>query len=228
MVRVLVVQHVPEEGLGRIAHPALEVTTRFTRTDDVDGVDGLVVLGGPMGAYETDAHPRLLEEMRLIERALARGVPVLGVCLGSQLLAHVLGARVFPSGQLELGWHDVELGEHAARDALFAHAPRVFPALHWHGDVFELPPGAVHLARSRSTAHQAFSFAGAAWGLLFHLEAPPAQVQAMARAFPEDLARAGTTPDALARDTARHEATTDAIAAQVFGAWRALCVREAR
>lgn len=223
-MQVLVVQHAPDEGLGRIAHDTLDVTHDFARIDDVDGV---VVLGGPMGVYETATHPRLLDEMKLIERALARDVPLLGVCLGSQLLAHVLGANVRASGRIELGFHDVTLSDAAARDPLFGSTASPVRALHWHGDVFDLPKGAVHLARSVLTEQQAFSYR-TAWGLLFHLEADVAQVQAMARAFPDDVRKAGTTTEALLADAKRSDSQIDACARKAFGAWRAIVQQRAQ
>src|SRR5258708_3593499 len=110
---IVVLQHAPIEGPGRIAsaieaagmvHDPVLMCAGQVPARPIEEASGLVVLGGPMGVYEANAHPYLREEMRSIETALGRGIPVLGVCLGSQLLAHVLGARVYPSGIQEIGW----------------------------------------------------------------------------------------------------------------------------
>ncbi|HEU4538907.1 MAG TPA: gamma-glutamyl-gamma-aminobutyrate hydrolase family protein, partial [Polyangiaceae bacterium] len=148
--RAIVLQHAPDEGPGRLGR-ALEAAgfgLRVVRADRGEPVPAelgdascLVALGGPMGVYEASAYPHLESELALIERALAQNAPVLGVCLGSQLLAAALGARVYPSGRPEIEWGEVRLGDEAGRDPLFAAAPRRFGALHWHGDVFDLPPG---------------------------------------------------------------------------------------
>jgi len=155
---VLVIQHVAHEGLGLFT-PALAAhdVTIIGPNDPVpeDAFDVLIVLGGPMGAYEADRYPRLRDEMRAIERMLAADKPVLGICLGSQLLATVLGGRVHPSGTPEIGWFEVT---RTGSDSLLDVLPQTFTALHWHNDIFDLPPGATTLARSAVTAHQAFAY----------------------------------------------------------------------
>lgn len=226
MRTVLVVQHVAVEQAGAIGDVLRRrgVDTRVVGPDESlpqgseRDASGIVVLGGPMGVYEADRHPRLRHEIALLERAVADDRPVLGICLGSQLLAAALGARVYRGPRKELGWFDVTLQPAAHDDALMSAAPPRFPALHWHGDAFDLPAGARHLASSAQTVHQAFAH-GRAWGLLFHLEAPPAQVSAMANAFPEELAEVGTSPDALMEATRRHATDAERIASAVFGRW---------
>ncbi len=227
---VAVLQHTAVEGLGRLER---SLAKRSIATEIVgpempvpadlwERTDGVIVLGGPMGVYETDRHPRLRSEMDLLTRALAAERPILGICLGSQLLAAVLGARVAPGPQKEIGWFDVALQPAAREDALFRALPPRFKALHWHGDVFDLPPGATHLASSALTPCQAFAYGARARGLLFHLEAGPSQVEAMARAFPEDVDIAGASPEELVRDARSLEASTAALGETVFGAWASL------
>ena len=174
----VVVQHVAGEGPGLIqvlAHQrGLPLDVR--RMDlgealpDIDAVAALVVLGGPMGAYEAVAHPYLLDVQQLLEDAVERGLPVLGICLGSQLLAAALGGRVYPGPAPEVGVREVTLTADGADDLLLGPAGRTFPAFHWHGDTFDLPPGAVHLAGTRAYRHQAFRAGDRAWGLQFHIE----------------------------------------------------------
>jgi GMP synthase (glutamine-hydrolysing) len=232
MSRILAVQHVSSEGLGRLAPLLLQndvSVSTFAPEDPIPadaglGADGLIVLGGPMSVYEAERYPRLRDELRLLEQMLAAQRPVLGICLGSQLLAAALGAAVRPSGKLELGWHEVTPSVEASADELFIGVPR-FQALHWHGDVFDLPKSARPLASSAMTRHQAFSYSSKAWGLLFHLEAGPAEVQAMAGAFPEDLHAAGTTADDLLAATAREDERSSELAALVFQRWIDLVVQ---
>ena len=174
----VVVQHVAGEGPGLIAEIARRraLPLDLRRMDlgeslpDASAIAALVVLGGPMGAYETIAHPHLLDEQHLLEDAVARGLPVLAICLGSQLLAAALGARVYPGPDPEIGVFDVRLTAEGSEDPLLGPAGPKFQAMHWHGDTFELPPEAVHLASTRAYKHQAFRVGDRAWGLQFHVE----------------------------------------------------------
>ncbi len=223
--RVLAVEHVAEEPPGLVADElrragaAVEVV-RVHRGDAVPrtaaGLAGLLVMGGPMGVADLPDLPHLRDELELLRSALARAVPVLGICLGSQLLASALGARVTRGARPEVGWANVELSAAAASDPILGGLPQAFPALHWHSDVFELPPGAVHLARSAMTENQAFR-SGLAFGLLFHLEAGPAQVVAMARAFAGELAEAGVDAAVLRADTERLAQPGEQLGREVFG-----------
>jgi len=227
---VLCVQHVAVEPPGGVAEAVrgagLGLTVvRIDRGETVprsaEGLAGLVVMGGPMGVPQADRHPRLKDELRLVESALKRSVPVLGICLGSQLLAAALGARVERGPRLELGWLPVSLEPEARQDPLFGPLPPELVALHWHGDVFDLPRGASSLARSSLTRHQAFRH-GTAWGILFHLEADGAQVEAMARAFAEDLAEAGVSEDQLLGGARKHLAAARRLGRGLFDRWATL------
>jgi GMP synthase (glutamine-hydrolysing) len=127
-------------------------------------------MGGPVGAYETDKYPFLTEECRLLGELAHRNCPVLGICLGSQLLAKALGADVFPGHGPEIGFGFVELTQAGKQDPLFATAGSSIPVFHWHGDTFDLPEGAVLLASNKEYAQQAFRFGSCAYGLQFHIE----------------------------------------------------------
>ncbi|MGB9374394.1 MAG: type 1 glutamine amidotransferase [Jiangellales bacterium] len=226
---VVVLQHVAVEGPGRIA-AALDRAGHTWRTVRLfegvaapvgpSGIDGLVVMGGPMSVTDTDAYPHLMAEQNLIADCLDAHVPVLGVCLGSQLLAATLGADVRPGPRIELGWHEVTLTELGHTDPVLGRLPSPFAPLHWHGDVYELPAGAVHLASSVLTPVQAFRFEHSAYGLLFHLEAGHDQVTAMATQFPDDLAAAGGEARGLLDP--QHSARLAQAADGALDAWVAL------
>ena len=131
---------------------------------------GLVVLGGPMSANDTANYPHLDVELDWIREAVDREMPLLGICLGAQLLAKALGARVYRNRVKEIGWYDIELMPPTADDMLFRGRQSVETVFQWHGDTFDLPAGAVHLARSELCTHQAFRYGRAAYGLQFHVE----------------------------------------------------------
>ncbi len=228
---ILIVQHVAPEGPGLVAEAAHErgLGLRVVRIDGGDAVPvrpdpfaAVVVMGGPMGVYETGRYPHLAAEIRLLERALHREIPVLGICLGSQLLAAALGAEVRPSGMKEIGWIPVELTPEARADALLGAAPSRFVPLQWHGDVFDPPPGAVSLARSDLTACQAFRHGESAWGLLFHLEATNDQVPAMTAAFADELRSANVDGKALTRAAPDRLAALRPTAMSALGEWAGL------
>jgi GMP synthase (glutamine-hydrolysing) len=136
---------------------------------DWRGYAAIVAMGGAMGVYEESRYPWLIAEKRLIAEAVRSGLPYWGVCLGAQLLAASLGARVAPGSARELGVMDVQLTAAASEDPVFAGVPQSFPTLQWHGDTYELPEGAVRLARSGQIEQQAFVL-GSAYALQFHLE----------------------------------------------------------
>jgi GMP synthase (glutamine-hydrolysing) len=235
---VLILQHTAPETPGTLGEALakrglLTHTVRPFAGDRVPEVladaAGLVVLGGPMGVYETEAHPHLRGELALIEEALRAGVPVLGVCLGSQLIATVLGADVQPAPAKEIGWHGVALTDEAARDPLWRskddrddRLPRRFPAFHWHGDAFEVPAGATRLAWSAQTGCQAFRYGApeaGAYGLLFHLEVTAPIVRGMTVAFAGELRAEGLDGAALREQAAAHLPVLQQIGRRVFGRW---------
>jgi GMP synthase-like glutamine amidotransferase len=175
----VVIQHVAHEGPGSVAQAvarsgrALQVV-RVHAGDPVPAADavsdmaGLVVLGGPMSVH--DDLPWLAEERALVRAAAATGLPVLGICLGAQQLALALGGEVRRGPAPEWGVGEVHLTAAAVGDAVFGAAPSPLPCVHWHGDTFSLPPGAVHLARSDAYENQAFRVGPRSYGLQFHVE----------------------------------------------------------
>lgn len=190
MRRVIIFKHVAHEVLGTL-NPLLREQgfrvryVNFEREPDaepcLDKYQGLVVFGGWMGVYEADRYPHIKVECRLIEQALKRDIPVLGICLGSQILAHVLGAHVRKHEEKEVGWHDVELTEEGRRDPLLGHFGAREKVFQMHGDTFDIPQGAVHLARSGICTGQAFRYGTKAYGLQFHLEVDQAMIDRFLR-----------------------------------------------
>lgn len=180
-MKVHYLQHVPHEALGGMESWFVSrghhlSRTRFYAGDalpDPSQPDWLVVMGGPMGVYDEEAYPWLAEEKRFIASVLERDIPVLGVCLGAQLLAEVLGGSVTRNPQTEIGWFPVQLTEAGKSHGLLAGVPPSFVPLHWHGDTFSIPEGAVQLARSEACENQAFAYGSKVLGLQFHVEAMP-------------------------------------------------------
>lgn len=176
----MIFQHVGHEPLGTL-NPLLKAAgfriryVNFGRHPDLvpnlDGYSGLIILGGPMGVYESHLFPHLLVEMKTIEEALKRQIPVLGICLGAQLLAATLGGRVEKAPHVEVGWHEVRLTEEGAQDLLFADFKSPEMIFQLHQDHFEPPKAGVHLAMSQLCEGQAFRYGEKAYGFQFHLEA---------------------------------------------------------
>lgn len=183
---------------------------------------GLVVLGGPMGVYEADRHPWMGPEMRLIREALRRDFPVYGLCLGSQLMAGALGARVYPGREKkEIGCFPVELTAEGRADPLLAGEGGAFNVFQWHGDTFDLPAGAVRLASSERYREQAFRSGGRGYAFQFHLEVEMEDVRRWLGAFALDLASPRADADAagvLARTPPFME-EMNARAERLFGRW---------
>lgn len=234
MKQVIVLQHHADEGLGAIAEALdeAEISASSIRIFDGETIPaslgeadrGLIVLGGAVGVYEAAAYPYLRDEINLIKDALDEEKPVLGICLGSQLLAAALGAKVYKSGRQEIGWHPVKSSAAARNDLLWNAVENQFTAFHWHGDIFELPAGAVSLASSSLTEHQAFRYNKNAYGILFHPEATREIIFSMTTDFADEAAQAGIAPAQILADTEKNLSTFKATAEKIFGGWAKLVV----
>jgi len=175
---ILVLQHIACEPPGAYADPMRERDAELHAVELDEGeplpdwreFDAMVVMGGPMGACDDSDHPWLAEERDCIGAAVRAGLPFFGACLGSQLLAASLGARVYTGATPEVGVLDVELTEAGRDDRVLGDLPRRFPTLQWHSDSFDLPAGAVALASSPAYANQAFRVGSTAYAVQFHLE----------------------------------------------------------
>ena len=188
-MRVHVLQHVAFEGLGCIAdwldaRHATVTCTRFFESPEIpalDDVDFVIALGGPMSVNDETTLPWLRDEKRFVAAAIAARKPVLGICLGAQLMASALGACVYPGSEKEIGWFPV-FAEPAGTDVKDGDAfvlPAQIDVFHWHGETFDLPPTARLLASSAVCRHQAFQIGRRAIGLQFHLETTPASMASM-------------------------------------------------
>lgn len=178
----IVVRHAPFEGLGRLEQSLdrAGVSLRYFEIgrpildDDVKASDALILMGGPMSANDPD--PWVRNELAAIETALEHSRPVLGICLGAQVLAKALGARVCRNPVKEIGWFPIDWTETAAGDRLFGDFQSPETVFHWHGETFDLPAQAVLLARSERCVHQAFRYGENSYGLQFHIEVTPGMI----------------------------------------------------
>ncbi|PRY39479.1 type 1 glutamine amidotransferase [Umezawaea tangerina] len=218
-MRAAVVQHVPFEGPGLIA-PALAAVgadVRVVRVDqgeslpDAARLDVLVVLGGPMGALDDHTHPHLARERELVAECVRRGLPVLGVCLGAQLLAAALGARVWRGPEPEVGTGHVELTPAGFADPVLGPSGPRLPVVHWHQDTFDLPEHSAALASSDRYAHQAFRV-GDSYGLQFHVEL---DLDALGHVAPHLPPGTTITPDGIRSVAVRGEQVLKRWAAHV-------------
>lgn len=225
-MRVLAFRHVPFEGLGLIEPALASHGIGFDYADlyaddrqtsglpDIGAYQGLIFLGGPMSA--NDPLPHLQGELRLIEHAIAAGKPVLGVCLGAQLIAKTLGAPVYRNTQPEIGWFDVEFTQAAKSDPVFTGLNDRETLFHWHSDTFDLPSGAESLARSELTERQAFRYGHSVYGLQFHLEVTAQMIVHWC----EVDANCGDVRElSVAPDPWTNRNRVDQLAQQVFGRW---------
>jgi GMP synthase-like glutamine amidotransferase len=192
-MKALAIRHVLAEHLGMMERALknlgfkveyLDTAKGETLKEPLEEYSLLVVLGGYMGAYEENLYPFLSYEFRLMEQALKLNIPILGVCLGAQMLAKVLGARVFKGDKgKEIGWMDVfKVGEHE----LFQKFPNVLKVFQWHGDTFELPKGALRVYASEKYENQAFVYEKAV-GLQFHIEVDQSMVKEWAELYRDEL-----------------------------------------
>lgn len=229
-VRVLVLQHIACEPPGAYEDVLVERGATLTRVEldegealpALDGFDAVVAMGGPMSVNDEDEHAWLVPEKRLIREAAERGVPYWGACLGVQLLASALGARVYAGPSPEVGLLPVRLTDEGRADPVLGSLPAEFETLQWHGDTFDLPHGAVLLASSDPYPNQAFRFRNA-YGVQFHLEVSVPMAKAWAEvpeygAYLDRVLGAGSLPRVI-DDVAHHETQMLDHARTMFASW---------
>jgi GMP synthase-like glutamine amidotransferase len=194
-MRIHHLQHVPFEGLGSIEAHLLERGDRLSATHlyrneslpDVDSFDALIVMGGPMGVMDVQEYPWLTAEKQLIAAAIAAGKKVLGICLGAQLIATTLGAKIYRNRDREIGWWPVTRTLVTTSNPESKLLSEGCVPFHWHGDTFDLPDGAVQLASSAACEQQAFALGRQVIGLQFHLETTPDAARALIKHGGDEL-----------------------------------------
>jgi GMP synthase-like glutamine amidotransferase len=197
-MRIHYLQHVPFEDMAMIESWAQEKGHDISKTllfedealPELEKFDWLVIMGGPMNIYEDDKYPWLAAEKIFIRGAIEDGKVVLGICLGAQLIADVLGGKVKRNDRREIGWHPVSLTPEGSRSEFFGVLPEKFVALQWHGDTFEIPPGAAWTAKSEVCENQAFQ-CGKAIGLQFHLESSMESIGDLIKNCSDELSGGG-------------------------------------
>ncbi|MBI4343372.1 MAG: type 1 glutamine amidotransferase [Candidatus Omnitrophica bacterium] len=215
MTSLLVIQHVPHERLGTLEEALtasgceitpLNVYDATARWPSLEAVDALIVMGGPQSVYQQDRHPYLTKELSLLRQALQRRLPVLGICLGAQLLAEALGGTVRAAQQPEIGWYPLMREPGASGDPLFEAFGRTETVFQWHGDTFALPKGAAQLASSPLCPQQAFRYGDRAWGLQFHVEMTEAMIRTWLMKNKAELAalQGRIDPPAIRRQSPAH------------------------
>lgn len=186
-ISIHTLMHVPYEGLGCIEDWIIQKGHKLSYTKfyesyslpNVDEIDALIIMGGPMSVYEEKSFNWLAEEKAFIHEAIEKGKIVLGICLGSQLIAEVLGARVYPNKQKEIGWFNVKQTEIGKSNAILYGIEDEFSVFHWHGDTYDLPPHSEHLFYTDVCRNQAFIFNNKVLGLQFHFEVTEVTLQGM-------------------------------------------------
>jgi GMP synthase (glutamine-hydrolysing) len=195
VVNVLVMKHVDIEGPGlieaclrqeKIPYQIL-ILESCLHLPKLDNLTHLVILGGPMNVYEEDRYPFLREEDFFIKEAIQRGKSILGICLGAQLIAKALGAKVFKAPVKEIGWYDVSLTRIGSIDPFFSHLPKTFSVFQWHEDTFEIPHNAILIATSSRVPYQAFRYGDNAYGLQFHLEVTQEMIREWMETYEEEF-----------------------------------------
>lgn len=222
---VTVIQHLSFEDLGSfeavLQARGASLTCLQAGVDEVasaiEQADLTIVLGGPIGVYEADAYPFLHRELDALRQRLQASRPTLGICLGAQLMAQAAGGRVYPGHGKEIGWSPLTLSP--AGQASCLSALEGVDVLHWHGDTFDLPPGAQRLASTQAYANQAFSLGPNGLGLQFHPEAQHRTFERWLIGHAAELAGAGLSVTALREQAGRHAQALEVAGAAMFSQW---------
>ncbi len=228
MKNILVLQHEAHEGLGAwepIFHkPGLNVITKKIFAGDAVPLDealceywGIVILGGSMSA--NDPLPFIQDELKMINQAIQLKLPILGVCLGSQLIAKALGAKITRLAQKEIGWYPIHLGISASKDEVFGGLSGPMMMFQWHGETFALPSGSIHLAKSELCANQAFKYTDRVYGLQFHCEMTDPMILNWVDKGREEIVQAGLSAELILEKAPKYLPTLRHWATQIANKW---------
>lgn len=194
-MNALIIKHVDIEGPGLIEYYLEQENISYqifelkpgVHLPKLDDLTHIVILGGAMNVYEEERYPFLRDEDLFIKEAIQRGKFILGICLGAQLIAKALGAKVFKAPVKEIGWYDVSLTRIGTRDPLFSNLPKRFPVFQWHEDTFEIPKAGKQVATSSLVPHQAFQYGRNTYGLQFHLEVTESMIREWMETYEDEF-----------------------------------------
>lgn len=233
MKTATVIRHLAFEDLGSLADVLKQegyvVNYVEAGLDSISEIEPLcpdlvIILGGPIGAYQERDYPFLIDELRLLERRLQADLPTLGICLGAQLMARALGAKVYPGTDKEIGWSPLLLTDAGMNSSLANLVAEHANVLHWHGDTFELPVGATHLASSQKYQNQAFAWGKSALALQFHPEVTALGLESWFIGHAGEISTtSGLSVQALRADTARYALQLEVLASQFWRTWLGEC-----
>ena len=229
MRKLLVFQHVPYEILG-IFNPLLKQAgfrIRYVNygrdaqaRPNLDSYHGIVILGGPMNVDQVDDYPHLPIEIELIQEAIEKEIPMMGICLGAQLIAKALGAQIRKNPTKEIGWYDISPNDAGLADPLFKHFETTRKVFQWHGDTFDIPEGSVHLASSPTCSNQAFRYGEHVYGFQFHLEVDQGLIHNWLErpAYRQEIENLGgaISPETIREETAQYIQQANALGSDVF------------
>lgn len=233
MKTATVIRHLAFEDLGSLADVLKQegyvVNYVEAGLDSISEIEPLcpdlvIILGGPIGAYQERDYPFLIDELRLLERRLQADLPTLGICLGAQLMARALGAKVYPGTDKEIGWSPLLLTDAGMNSSLANLVAEHANVLHWHGDTFELPVGATHLASSQKYQNQAFAWGKSALALQFHPKVTALGLESWFIGHAGEISTtSGLSVQALRADTARYALQLEVLASQFWRTWLGEC-----
>jgi GMP synthase (glutamine-hydrolysing) len=227
MKSALIIRHLNFEDLGTLEDVLIQrnyniqiIDATSTCLNEIDPTtpDLMVILGGPISAFDEKKYPFIEDELTLITKRLKTNKKTLGICLGAQLIARILGASVYPMEQLEIGFSCVQLSEDGLKSCLEPLNGEI-PVLHWHGEQFDIPKGAKHLASSMSCANQAFAVGNTVLALQFHLEIDPDRIEQWLVGHAAELNMALIDPRDLRQQTSLHAKALKAVAPKIISSW---------
>jgi GMP synthase (glutamine-hydrolysing) len=227
---VVAVQHVGFEDLGSFAAVLAEREFKImyveARTSNLSALDAakpdlLALLGGPIGVYDDAEYPFVRDEIRLAERRMKQDLPILGICLGAQMMARALGSRVYPGPRKEIGWKPLVITEAGMKSPVRHLAPERTSMFHWHGDTFDLPRDATLLASTDACENQIFSWGRHALAFQCHPELMGARIERWLVGHACELGVNGIRPSALREETKKHSAKLEACGKECFAEWLA-------